>query len=124
VTLQSKDASVPGGEAADTIDHVEPFHESMRAFGCEFPPSEGITPPTAQQLHALVHVVAMKRLDCEGSVLGLVTMFQPEGVALTAGLTGAIVASATRTAPVPTHPRTRRLVENVISHNRQFPDNL
>ena len=91
----------------------------MRALGWEFPPNVGMTPPTAQQLHAFVHVVAMKRLDCDGSVLGLVTMFQPEGVTLTAGLTGAI-ASATRTAPAPTRPRTRRLVENVISHNRQF----
>ena len=101
---------------ADSIDQVEPFHESMRALGCEFPPSEGMTPPTAQQLHAFVHVVAMKRLDCEGSVLGLVTMFQPDGGAPTAGLTGATDASVMRTAPMAAQLVVRRLGEFAISH--------
>src|SRR5271168_1791436 len=82
----------------------------MRALGCEFPPNVGMTPPTAQQLHAFVHVVAMKRLDCEGSVFGLLTMFQPDGVAPITGVRGAKETSAARSVPRPSHPKYRRLV--------------
>ena len=107
---------------AEVIDQVEPFHESISALGCELPPREGMTPPTAQQLQAFAHVVSMNRLDCDGSVFGLVTIFQPDGVVAGAGLAPATEASAARMAARPSHVKIRRLVEVAISQvSVKFP---
>lgn len=90
-------------------DHVEPFHVSIRALGCELFPSEENSPPTAKQLHALVHVVPMRRLVSDGPVFGLVIMFHPEAVAPTVPGNAAVQTKATAIrAPTPKPKRRPR----------------
>ena len=101
-TPHRSEAWLPGGATLGPTDHVEPFQVSTTALGCELFPSEENTPPTARQLHALVHVLPIRRLLSDGAVLGLGMMFHPESDAPAAPDTMVIRTTSTATtAPAP-----------------------
>ena len=84
-------------------DHVAPFHCSINGVNCAsgFVPSPVTVVPTVQHSTAFAHVLP-RTMSSGSPLLGLVTMFQPDGpgtvaaVAASEGATNAV--SGTRTA--------------------------
>ena len=100
VTPHSRDAVVPGGEVSGPAAHVDPFHRSTIACGCELLPRSENDPPTAQQLHVLVQAVSIRRSLLVDPVLGLGTMFHPEAApALAVGTAVVMMRRPMATAP-------------------------